>query len=174
MADTDSKPGNTIAKTHSKFLAGNTEKHEPVRKNNDRSLPKKAEPKVLRDMTVSYVSICHYDRKTNRTKRYTRRASLRLNGTWMEEARFTTGTKLDVRVMPSCLVITARPTITPLMQVFNKAKELPESSRSILWPFCKACLLEWNWINLEFATNSPALIGRDFLFTLFSNKPGNH
>ncbi|MCS4270613.1 MULTISPECIES: hypothetical protein [Raoultella] len=65
MADTDSKPGNTIAKTHSKFLSGNTEKHEPVRKNNDRSLPKKAEPKVLRDMTVSYVSVRHYDRKTN-------------------------------------------------------------------------------------------------------------
>lgn len=47
-------------------------------------------------MTVSYVSVRHYDRKTNRTKRYTHSASLRLNGTWMEEAGFTTGTKLDL------------------------------------------------------------------------------
>ncbi|MBK4717223.1 hypothetical protein JJB97_18345, partial [Enterobacterales bacterium BIT-L3] len=52
MADTNLKPGTTIAKTQSKLLAGNTEKHEAVRKNNDRSLPRKAEPKVLRDMTV--------------------------------------------------------------------------------------------------------------------------
>ncbi|WP_312626787.1 hypothetical protein [Scandinavium sp.] len=55
MAETDLKPGTNIARTKSKLLAGNTEKHEAVRKNNDRSLPEKAEPKVLRDMTVSYV-----------------------------------------------------------------------------------------------------------------------
>ncbi|HIG8795371.1 TPA: SymE family type I addiction module toxin [Raoultella terrigena] len=140
MADTDSKPGNTIAKTHSKFLAGNTEKHEPVRKNNDLSLPKKAEPKVLRDMTVSYVSVRHYSRKTNRTKRYTRSASLRLNGTWMEEAGFTTGTKLDVRVMPGCLVITARLAETTLMQVFNKAKELPESEQQKVMAFLQSVI----------------------------------
>ncbi|ROS26554.1 SymE family type I addiction module toxin [Raoultella terrigena] len=140
MADTDSKPGNTIAKTHSKFLAGNTEKHEPVRKNNDHSLPKKAETKVLRDITVSYDSVRHYDRKTNRTKRYTRSASLRLNGTWMEEAGFATGTKLDVRVMPGCLVITARPTVTPLMQVFNKAKELPESEQQHVMAFLQGVI----------------------------------
>ncbi|WP_435928486.1 SymE family type I addiction module toxin [Dryocola sp. BD613] len=76
--------------------------------NNDRRLSEKAEPKVLRDITVSYVSIRHYDRKTNRTKRYTRSASLRLNDTWMEDAGFTTGTKIDVRVIPGCLVIAAR------------------------------------------------------------------
>ena len=129
MADTNSKPGITIAKTQSKFLSGNTEKHEPVRKNNDRSLPEKAEPKVLRDMTVSYVSIRHYDRKTNRTKRYTRSASLRLNGTWMEEAGFTTGTKIDVRVMPGCLVITIRPVETPLMKELNNISQLPEEEQ---------------------------------------------
>jgi hypothetical protein len=39
MADTNLKPGTTIAKTQSNFLAGNTEKHEVVRKNNNRSLP---------------------------------------------------------------------------------------------------------------------------------------
>lgn len=121
-------------------MAGNTGKHEPARKNNDRSLPKKAETKVLRDMTVSYVSVRHYDRKTNRTKRYTRSASLRLNGIWMEEAGFTTGTKLDIRVMPGCLVITARPTVTPLMQVFNKAKELPESEQQHVIAFLQGVI----------------------------------
>lgn len=121
-------------------MVGNSKKHEAVRKNNNCSLPKKAEPKVLRDMTVSYVSILHYDRKTNRTKRYTQSASLRLNGTWMEEAGFTTGTKLDVRVMPGCLVITARPTVTPLMQVFNKAKELPESEQQHVMAFLQGVM----------------------------------
>ncbi|QIT31421.1 type I addiction module toxin, SymE family [Raoultella terrigena] len=91
-------------------------------------------------MTVSYVSVRHYSRKTNRTKRYTRSASLRLNGTWMEEAGFTTGTKLDVRVMPGCLVITARPTVTPLIQVFNKAKELPESEQQHVMAFLQGVI----------------------------------
>lgn len=129
MADTNLKPGTTIAKTQSKFLAGNSKKHEAVRKNNNCSLLKKAEPKALRHMTVSYVSIRHYDRKTNRTKRYTRSASLRLNGTWMEEAGFTTGTKIDVRVMPCCLVITALSNVTPLMKVLNSTIHLPEKEQ---------------------------------------------
>jgi len=129
MADTNLKPGSIIAKTQSKFLAGNTEKHEAARKNSDRSLPKKAEPKVLRHMTVSYVRTRHIDPATLRTTHYTCRASLRLNGRWMEEVGFTTGTKIDVRVMPGCLVITALPTVTPLMKVLNKTKELPEDEQ---------------------------------------------
>lgn len=129
MADTNHKPGTTIAKTQSKLLADNSENSEAVRKNNDRRLPNKAEPKVLRNMTVSYVSVRHYDRKTNRTKRYTRSASLRLNGSWMEEAGFTTGTKIDVRVMPGCLVITARPTETLLMKELNSISQLPEEEQ---------------------------------------------
>jgi len=80
-------------------------------------------------MKVSYVSIRHYDRKTNRTKRYIRSASLRLNGSWMEEAGFTTGTKLDVRMTPGCLVITALPTVTPLMKVLNSTTHLPEKKQ---------------------------------------------
>lgn len=77
MADTNLKPGSTIAKTQSKFLAGNSEKHEAVRKNNNCRLPKKAEPKVLRAMTVSYVRTRHIDPATLRTTHYTCRASLR-------------------------------------------------------------------------------------------------
>ncbi|MGU3525361.1 SymE family type I addiction module toxin [Enterobacteriaceae bacterium C23F] len=135
MADINLKPGTTIAKTQSKLLAGNTEKYEAARKNNDRSLPKKAEPKALRDMTVSYVRTRHIDPATLRTTHYTCRASLRLNGRWMEEAGFTTGTKIDVRVMPGCLVITALPTVTPLMKVLNKTKELPEDEQLMVMDF---------------------------------------
>jgi toxic protein SymE len=91
-------------------------------------------------VTISYISIRHYDRKTNRTKRYSRSASLRLNGIWMEEAGFTTGTKLDVRVMPGCLVITARPTVTPLFQVLNKTKELPEPEQQKVMAFIQGVL----------------------------------
>lgn len=103
-------------------------------------MPEKAEPKVLRDVTVSYVSIRHYDRKTNRTKRYSRSASLRLNGIWMEEAGFTTGTKLDVRVMPGCLVITTRPIDTPLMQILNKSIELPEAAQQQVMAFLQGVI----------------------------------
>jgi len=140
MADTNLKPVTTIAKTQSKLLAGNTEKHEAVRKNNDRSLPEKAEPKALRNMTVSYVRTRHIDPATLRTTDYTCRASLRLNGRWMEEAGFTTGTKLDVRVMPGCLVITARPTDTPLTQVLNKTKELPEYEQRQVMAFLQGVM----------------------------------
>ena len=129
MADTNLKPGTTIAKTQSKLLARNTEKHEAVRKNNDCSLPRKNEPKELRHMTVSYVRTRHIDPATLRTTHYTCRASLRLNGRWIEEAGFTTGTKIDVRVMPGCLVITTRPVETPLMKEFNDISQLPEEER---------------------------------------------
>lgn len=140
MADTNLKPGTTIAKTHSKFLAGNTEKHEAARKNNDRRLPKKAEAKVLRNMTVSYVRTRHIDPATLRTTHYTSRAGLRLNGRWMEEAGFTTGTKIDVRVMPGCLVITALPTVTPLMKVLNKTKELPEAEQLMVMDYLEGVI----------------------------------
>lgn len=80
MANTNLKPGTAITKTQSKLLAGNSKNLDAVRKNNVRRLPKKAEHKALRRMTISYVTVRHYDRKTNRTKRYTRYASLRQNG----------------------------------------------------------------------------------------------
>lgn len=83
-------------------------------------------------MAVSYVNTRHYDHKC-----YTR---LRLNGTWMEEAGFTTGTKIDIRVMPGCLVITARPTDTPLIQLLNKTKELPESEQQHVMAFLQVMI----------------------------------
>jgi len=62
----------------------------------------------------------------------------------MEEAGFTTDTKLDVRVMPGCLVITARPTDTPLIQVLNKAKELPESEQQKVMAFLQGVIARMN------------------------------
>lgn len=150
MADQNHKPEVTIAQTDSTALPDISEKHDPVRKYDRYGLQNKgirrAKPvsdadknngisKPLRRMSVSYVSIRHYDRKTNITKRYTRSASLRLNGHWMEEAGFTTGTPLDVRVMPGCLVITTRPTETPLMKVLNKTTQLPQKEQQEVMAF---------------------------------------
>lgn len=150
MADKNHKPEVTIAKTVSETLANISEKHDPVRKYDRYGVQNKGIRRVkaasgtdknnsiskpLRRMSVSYVSIRHYDRKTNRTKCYTRNASLRLNGIWMEEAGFTSGTPLDVRVMPGCLVITTRPTETPLMKVLNKTTQLPQKEQQEVMAF---------------------------------------
>ena len=131
MADSDIKPEVIIAKTDSETLANISRNREAVRKNGVRAVEKKAKgiSKSVRRMTVSYVSTRHYDRKTERTRRYTRSASLRLNGHWMEEAGFTTGTPLDVRVMPGCLVITTRPEETSFMKDLNKISRLPEKEQ---------------------------------------------
>jgi toxic protein SymE len=131
MADTNIKPEVIIAKTDSETLANISRNREAVRKSGVRAVEKKAKciSKNVRRMTVSYVSIRHYDRKTERTRRYTRSASLRLNGHWMEEAGFTTGTPLDVRVMPGCLVITTRPEETSFMKDLNKISRLPEKEQ---------------------------------------------
>ncbi|WET39800.1 SymE family type I addiction module toxin [Citrobacter enshiensis] len=131
MADTNIKPEVTIAKTDSETLANISRNREAVRKNGDCALEKKAEgiSKSVRRMTVSYVSTRHYDRQTKRTRRYTRCASLRLNGRWMEDAGFTSGTELDVRVMPGCLVITTRPVETSFMKDLNKISRLPEKEQ---------------------------------------------
>ncbi|MDK9586890.1 SymE family type I addiction module toxin [Lelliottia wanjuensis] len=131
MAKCDIKPEVIIAKTDSETLANISRNREAVRKNGVRAVEKKAKgiSKSVRRMTVSYVSTRHYDRKTERTRRYTRSASLRLNGHWMEEAGFTTGTPLDVRVMPGCLVITTRPEETSFMKDLNKISSLPEKEQ---------------------------------------------
>ncbi|EOQ49894.1 TPA: SymE family type I addiction module toxin [Citrobacter braakii] len=122
MADKNFKPEVAIAKTVLNTLPDNSKKREAARKNDRISKP-------LRRMKVSYVSVRHYDRHTNRTTRYTRSACLRLNGCWMEEAGFTTGTNLDIRVMPGCLVITTRPQETPLMKMLNNVTHVPEKDQ---------------------------------------------
>lgn len=137
MADTNIKPEVIIAKTDSETLANISNNREALRKNGVRAVEKKAKgiSKSVRRMTVSYVSTRHFDRKTERTRRYTRSASLRLNGHWMEEAGFTTGTPLDVRVMPGCLVITTRPAETQLMTVLNSTTQLPPKEQQQVMTF---------------------------------------
>jgi len=140
MATTNTKPEIAIAKTDSGTLANISENHEVVRKNDIFAKADTANriSKTVRRMTVSYVSIRHYDRRTEKTRRYTRSASLRLNGHWMEEAGFTTGTPLDVRVMPGCLVITTLPKESALMKVLTKtANGLPEKEQQQVLAFLR-------------------------------------
>lgn len=53
-----------------------------------------------------------------------------LKGHWLAEAGFTTGTPLDVRVMPGCLVLTAQEPLPPpppepeIMQTLRKVCKL--------------------------------------------------
>ncbi|WP_348996383.1 SymE family type I addiction module toxin [Lelliottia wanjuensis] len=61
---------------------------------------------------------------------------MRLKGNWMEEAGFATGTSLDVRVMPGCLVITTLLKESALMNVLTKtANGLPEKEQQQVLSF---------------------------------------
>lgn len=63
------------------------------------ALPAPAALTELRRIRVSYASRFHDGVSL---------AALTLRGKWLEEAGFPTGTDADVRVMPGCIVITAR------------------------------------------------------------------
>ncbi|EPN4502289.1 endoribonuclease SymE [Citrobacter freundii] len=56
-------------------------------------------PTNNRHLTVSYAS---------RYPDYTRIPALTMKGQWLEAAGFATGTPFDVRVMPGCIVLTAK------------------------------------------------------------------
>lgn len=64
--------------------------------------------KGLRRLKVGYVGIRHEDRRTGMTTYYSRCPGLHLKGCWLEEAGFKTDTPVDVRVLPGCLILTAR------------------------------------------------------------------
>jgi len=58
---------------------------------------------------------------------YERIPLIAFKGKWLEAAGFSTGTQMDVRVMPGCLVVTARepePQESALMQSLRKACKL--------------------------------------------------
>lgn len=61
--------------------------------------------KPFRRLKVSYVHKRHEDRKTGNTRRYSRHASLTINGDWLEQAGFPTGTIVNVAVMHGKLII---------------------------------------------------------------------
>ncbi|MTH47291.1 SymE family type I addiction module toxin [Intestinirhabdus alba] len=72
--------------------------------------------KPFRHLTVSYVRKRHEDRKTGRTLRYSRHASLTMNGDWLEQAGFPTGTVVRVWVTRGRLIIeqaNAQPPFAP-------------------------------------------------------------
>ncbi|WP_244913788.1 endoribonuclease SymE [Pantoea coffeiphila] len=48
-----------------------------------------------------------------------------LKGNWLAEAGFTTGTPVDVRVMPGCLILTARePAAPPEPEIMHTLKKV--------------------------------------------------
>ena len=61
--------------------------------------------KPLRHFKVSYVRVRHEDRKTGFTRRISRHASLTMNGDWLEQAGFPTGTSVKVSVTLGKLII---------------------------------------------------------------------
>ncbi|CAH4990854.1 SymE family type I addiction module toxin [Klebsiella oxytoca] len=61
--------------------------------------------KPFRHLKVGYFRRRHQARKTMQTLRYSQHASLNLNGDWLEEAGFSTGTRVKVSVMHEKLII---------------------------------------------------------------------
>ncbi|HEM7417123.1 MULTISPECIES: SymE family type I addiction module toxin [Citrobacter] len=61
--------------------------------------------KPVRRLKVGYVRKLHEDPKTGYTRRISRHASLTLNGDWLEQAGFPTGTAVSVSVMQGKLII---------------------------------------------------------------------
>lgn len=61
--------------------------------------------KSVRRLKVGYVRKRHEDPKTGFTRRISRHASLTLNGDWLEQAGFPTGTAVKVSVMQGKLII---------------------------------------------------------------------
>ncbi|HCL5322772.1 TPA: endoribonuclease SymE [Salmonella enterica] len=75
-------------------------------------------PTNNRAATVSYAS---------RYPDYTRIPAITLKGQWLEDAGFTTGSKLDIKVMEGCIVLTARqpqPEGSELMQSLRQVCKL--------------------------------------------------
>ncbi len=71
----------------------------------DNSQPAAIISKPMRRLTVGYVRKRYEDRQTGYTLRISRHASLTLNGDWLEQAGFPTGTAVNVSVMQGKLII---------------------------------------------------------------------
>lgn len=72
-------------------------------------------PANNRVATVSYAS---------RYPEYTRIPAITLKGQWLEAAGFTTGSKIDIKVMDGCIVLTAKQPEPPLMQSLRQVSKL--------------------------------------------------
>ena len=75
-------------------------------------------PANNRQLTVSYAS---------RYPDYSRIPAITLKGQWLEAAGFTTGSKIDIKVMEGCIVITAmqpEPELVESLRQLNKLCKL--------------------------------------------------
>lgn len=72
-------------------------------------------PKNKRQLTVSYVS---------RFPDYSRIPALTMKGQWLEAAGFATGTKVEVRVMAGCIVLTAVEPEPKLEEAMRRVEKL--------------------------------------------------
>ncbi|PJR62153.1 endoribonuclease SymE [Raoultella sp. T31] len=72
-------------------------------------------PKNKRQLTVSYVS---------RFPDYSRIPALTMKGQWLEAAGFATGTKVEVRVMAGCIVLTAVEPVPELEEAMRRVEKL--------------------------------------------------
>lgn len=76
-------------------------------------------PTTTRAYTVSYI-------RDSRT--FERVPAITLKGGWLKEAGFDTGTQLNVRVLPGCLILTAQEPVSPpepeIMQTLRKVCKL--------------------------------------------------
>lgn len=61
--------------------------------------------------TVSYAS---------RYPEYTRIPAITLKGQWLEAAGFTTGSKMDIKVMEGCIVLTVKPPEPERLSLYGK------------------------------------------------------
>lgn len=68
-----------------------------------------------RQLTVSYVS---------RFPDYSRIPALTMKGQWLEAAGFATGTKVEVRVMAGCIVLTAAEPVPELEEAMRRVEKL--------------------------------------------------
>ena len=98
-------------------MAGTHSKSEP------------ATPQALRQSIVGYVPD---------TYRY---PQIKLKGKWLEQAGFTTGTPLAVRVMNGCLVITSQPRTSLMNDVLHHPEQLSPQAQHELEQVIKGLML---------------------------------
>lgn len=75
----------------------------------------KVSPANNRVATVSYAS---------RDPVYTRIPAITLKGQWLEAAGFTIGSKLDIKVMEGCIMLTVKPPEPELMHSLRQVNKL--------------------------------------------------
>lgn len=72
-------------------------------------------PANNRAATVSYAS---------RYPEYPRIPAITLKGQWLEAAGFTTGSKMDIKVMEGCIVLTVKPPEPELVESLRQVSKL--------------------------------------------------